>query len=490
MHYFMSRKFSFALIVLGSLTLFSSCGEDDDPIGEEDDPIGEEIRRNQNVNDWILENMDEWYLWNDKLPVKTNKNLDPKNYFESLLYRASDRFSGIQENFTELLESLSGVQLEAGYDFTGGGWDENSMAGLITYVKPNSPASQAGLKRGDFFLTINGARLPRNNDEVLRNLQNALYANHTLEIIEGNSIREVPLSVVKYEENPIFLDTVYEISNKKIGYLIYNFFAQDNGDNSLAYVKELNQVFGKLQEQSINELILDLRYNSGGAMSTSVALASMIANRPSSDLFAKEEYNSLLDSYLREVGGANYNKTFFQDQIEKYDMKGTVLERVAINKLTGLNRIYVLTSSNRTASASELIINGLKPYMDVVLIGTTTVGKNVGSVILYERDPQKQKNNTWGMLPIVFKIMNAANSSDYGNGFLPDVEVDEYQELPLFPLFPLGDTEEVMLRTALTHIGVRAEKNNLRAEKTAPFSFRPVISSIDLTPARKNVVLD
>ncbi|GHT26744.1 hypothetical protein AGMMS4957_22170 [Bacteroidia bacterium] len=182
------------------------------------------------------------------------------------------------------------------------------------------------------------------------------------------------------------------------------------------------------------------------------------------------------------------NKAFFQDQIEKYGMDGrTVLERVPINKLIGLNRIYVLTASDRTASASELIINGLKPYMNVVLIGTTTVGKNVGSVILYERDPQKQKNNTWGMLPIVFKIMNAANSSDYGNGFVPDVEVKEHQELPIFPL---GDTEEVMLRTALTHIGVRAEGNNLRAEKTAPFSFRPVISSIDLTPARKNVVLD
>ncbi|GHT53049.1 peptidase S41 [Bacteroidia bacterium] len=478
MHYFMSRKISLALVVLGSLTLFSSC--------EEHDFIDEEIRRNQNVNDWILENMEAWYLWSDNLPVKTDKNLEPGEYFESLLYRG-DRFSWIQENFIELLESLSGVQLEAGYDFTLGRSDDNSLVGLINYVKPNSPASQAGLNRGDFFVTINGAQLSTNNDDLL----NALSANHTLGIITQNTIREVSLSVVKYEENPIFLDTVYEISNKKIGYLIYNFFAQDNGNNSLAYVKELNQVFGKFQEQSINELILDLRYNSGGAMSTSVALSSMIANRPSSDLFGKEEYNSLLDSYLRETGGANYNKTFFQDQIEKYDGNGIVLERVAMNKLTGLNRIYVLTS-NRTASASELVINGLQPYMNVVLIGTTTVGKNVGSVTLYEKDPQKQKNNTWGMQPIVVKLMNADNSSDYSNGFLPDVKVVEYQELPLF--LPLGDTEEVMLRTALIHIGVRAElspeNNNLRIEKTAPFSFRPVISTIDLTPARRNVFLD
>ncbi|GHT79560.1 hypothetical protein AGMMS50262_23410 [Bacteroidia bacterium] len=253
----------------------------------------------------------------------------------------------------------------------------------------------------------------------------------------------------------------------------------------------MNQVFGKFQEKGINELILDLRYNSGGAITTSIALSSMIANQTSSDLFGKEEFNALIDSYFREAEGANYNKLFFQDRIEKYDMDGTVLERVAINKLTGLNRIHVLTS-NRTASASELVINGLQPYMNVVLIGTTTYGKNVGSVTLYEEDPQKQKNNTWGIQPIVVKFTNATHSSDYGNGFVPDVEAGEYQELPLF--LPLGDTEEVMLRTALIHIGVRAERsqqnNNLRAEKTATVSFRPVISTIDLTPARRNVFLD
>ncbi|GHT75620.1 hypothetical protein AGMMS50262_11450 [Bacteroidia bacterium] len=203
MHCFISRKISLALIVLGSLTIFSSC--------EEQESISEKIRRNQNVNDWILENMEMWYLWNDKLPVKTNKNLEPEKYFESLLYKEGDRFSWIQENFTELLESLSGVQLEAGYDFSLGLLDDNSLVGLINYVKPNSPASQAGLKRGDFFLTINGVQLPKNNDETLRNLLNALSANHTLGIITQNTIREVSLSVVKYEENPILLDTVYEI---------------------------------------------------------------------------------------------------------------------------------------------------------------------------------------------------------------------------------------------------------------------------------------
>jgi C-terminal processing protease CtpA/Prc len=481
MPYFISKKIKLALILLALLTVISSC--------EQHDPVSDEIIQNQNVNEWILDNMKTWYFWSDKLPSKTNKNMNPDAYFESLLYKAEDRFSWIQENFTELQESLSGIQMEAGYDYSLGMLEaEGDLIGLINYVKPNSPASEAGLKRGDIFLTINGTQLTRSNYQTLLS---AISSAHTLGIVEQNTTRQVSLSVVKYEENPILLDTIYEISNKKIGYLVYNFFAQDNGNNSLSYVKELNQVFGKFQESGINELILDLRYNSGGAISTSIALSSMIANRTSSDLFAIEEYNSFIDSYFRKAEGENYNKAFFQDQLIKYDTQGNVLENVPIHKLTGLSQVYVLTS-NRTASASELVINGLIPYLKVVLIGKLTYGKNVGSITLYEEDPEKQKDNTWGMQPIVVKLANVNKSSDYGNGFAPDVEVSEYKT---FPLLPLGNTDETMLQTALIRMGIltkQSPSNTIRsdAEKSELLPFHPVSSSIDRTPVRRNVYLD
>jgi C-terminal processing protease CtpA/Prc len=477
MQHFISKKISLTLILLALLTIISSC--------KDDDPVSDEISRNRNVNDWILENMKTWYLWSDKLPSKTNKNLNPVDYFESLLYKKEDRFSWIQENFIELKEMISGIQMEAGYDYSLGQVEEsNDVMGLINYVKPNSPASKAGLKRGDFFHTINGTQLTIDNYQTLLG---KISSAHTLGIGDIERVhKSVSLSVTKYEENPILLDTIYEINNQKIGYLLYNFFAQDNGNNSLAYVKELNQVFGQFQGSGINELILDLRYNSGGAITTSVALSSMIANRTSSDLFAMEEYNSFIDSYFRKAEGENYNKVFFQDQLEKYDTKGNVLESVPVNKLAGLNQLYVITSE-RTASASELVINGLIPYMKVILIGETTYGKNMGSVTLYEEDSEKQKNNTWGMQPIVVKLANVNNESGYGNGFAPDEIVSEYKHLPLLPL---GNTDEVMLQTALIRMGVVSANSLRSAGKTENLPFHPVSSSIDRTPVRINAYLD
>src|SRR5690606_22852325 len=110
------------------------------------------------------------------------------------------------------------------------------------------------------------------------------------------------------------------------------------------------------------------------------------------------------------------------------------------NTLTG-NRLYVLTSSG-TASASELIINGLKPYMDVFLIGDVTYGKNVGSIAI---EDEENPENKYGLLPIVTQSFNSLDESDYSTGFTPNIPINENTER----LRMLGDVNEIMLRTAL-----------------------------------------
>ena len=147
--------------------------------------------------------------------------------------------------------------------------------------------------------------------------------------------------------------------------------------------------------------------------------------------------------------------------------------------------MYALVT-NSTASASELLINGLKPYMYVTLIGDTTYGKNVGMWFIYETDPVKQKDNRWGMLPIVFKTFNSANRSDYSNGFTPDIAASEYDLLPLLP--PLGDTNEPLLTAALVNMGVK-DASVIRREMKV-FDSRPLMSSIDRAPVRKNMIRD
>jgi len=471
------KKILYLFVLLLLLTINFSC-EKDDPIPQDPTEIA-----NQNINNWILENMQTYYLWNDQIPSKTDKSLNPSDYFYSLLYK-DDRFSWIQENYTDLLDLLSGIEMEAGYDFTLMRLRLNSsdVVGIINYVKPNSPASETDLKRGDLFRTINGKNLTEDN---YSELIGELSSPHTLGIIDLNlnPVKDIALSVTKYAEDPVLLANVYTIAGKKIGYLVYNFFAEDNGDNTNAYAKELNTIFGQFKTTGINELILDLRYNSGGSVATCAELSSMISNRGKSDIFGLMQYNTILEQALKKQVGADYDKTYFADNIQKLDSKGNVTESVPINKLTTLNRLFVITS-DRTASASEDLINGLKAYMNVILIGGVTYGKNVGSITIYEDDPVKQKTNTWGMQPIVVKFANAKGDSDFGNGFKPDAEISEYDYL----LEPLGDINEPVLLTAFAQMGVANAPASLRANKEN--RFISVYSSIDRTPIRRNAYIN
>jgi C-terminal processing protease CtpA/Prc len=309
---------------------------------------------------------------------------------------------------------------------------------------------------------------------------------HTLYVgdIRTEIFRTVSLSVVKYEENPILLDTVLALGDKKIGYLVYNMFAADNGDGSISYEKELNNVFGQFKTAGINELILDLRYNGGGLISTAVALASMISGKTSSELFSVMQFNKPYGDYL-DTNYPAYTKDYFMDYLVRYNASGTaIVERTAINKLAGLTQLYVIATGN-TASASELVINGLRPYMDVHIIGSTTYGKNVGSVTIYESDPVKQKTNTWGMQPIVLKIANSVGFSDYGRGFTPTVVVKNEDET-----IPFADLNELMLRAALQHMQIPssllATSRSVRHEQQLT---QPLWSSDMRNLARKNMYI-
>src|SRR5688572_7825190 len=129
--------------------LLTSCDEEDPlPVSEVKNEVVNES--NAYVNSWILENMEYWYLWNGELPSASDKNLDPESFFGSLL-DPEDRFSWIQENYRDLLNSLQGITKEAGYEFVLYREKEGSDNVLmqILYIKPDSPATTAGLKRGD-----------------------------------------------------------------------------------------------------------------------------------------------------------------------------------------------------------------------------------------------------------------------------------------------------------------------------------------------------
>jgi C-terminal processing protease CtpA/Prc len=193
------------------------------------------------------------------------------------------------------------------------------------------------------------------------------------------------------------------------------------------------EVFSDFQTAGITELIIDLRFNRGGSETATINLASLIAKDvTTSTIFAKREYNDLVeDAILNDPQfGSEFLLSRFEDLPENIGSQ--------------LTRVYILTSAN-TASASELLINGLRPFMEVKLIGNTTYGKNYGSITITD---DENPSNKWGMQPIVVKSYNSLDQSDYDNGFTPDI-LDEDNDLVLYPL---GDVNERLLNRALEDI--------------------------------------
>lgn len=421
------------------------------------------------VNNWIYDEMSVYYLWNDLIPDKPNYSLKPNRFFNSLLNHYDpiknpngDRFSWIQENYTELLGSLSGVQShEIGFEYTFAYANEaaTKLFAIVLYPKLGTSAYEKGIKRGQFITQVDGKEITNTNYRTIFNG----VGSKTLSIAdwvfdaENNeynltAIGDINIRTEKnFAEQPVYLDSVYTINNKKIGYLVYNFFATGRSDESHEYDRMLMNSLSSIQKEGAQEMILDLRYNGGGRVSTAIALASaLVTDRSTNNVLVTAEYNDIVHTALKKESGADYNKDFFIDKI-----KGTNISVPALN----LPKLYVLITGG-SASASELVINGLKPYMDVVLIGETTYGKNVGSITIYEDDDPKNK---WGMQPIIVKYYNSAGESDFTAGFTPDFEVDEFETLRLVEF---GNTEDPLLRVALNQITGNAlqSKSMIRRE--------------------------
>jgi C-terminal processing protease CtpA/Prc len=116
-----------------------------------------------------------------------------------------------------------------------------------------------------------------------------------------------------------------------------------------------------------------------------------------------------------------------------------------------MTKVYVLTSAS-TASASELVINGLKPHITVVQIGDVTTGKNVGSVTLYDSPTfgkeNRNPNHRYAMQPLVLKIVNSEGFGDYQNGLQPNFALKE----TVSNLDVLGSASEPLLKLAIAKI--------------------------------------
>lgn len=442
-----------AFIAVGVLLLFGCKKDIDDEItSAATTENGETI--NLEVQDFIWKGLNVFYLWQADVTdladtrfaatvqqtTLNNKSYynylntyasDPKVLFDYLRY-SEDRFSYITDNYTELENSFQGVSLSTGMEYRLSRYgSSNEVLGYVRYVLPNTSAEKNGIERGDIFLSVDGTAL------TLDNYYDLLFNDNTtitIEIyrIEGTTLvstgRTVTLDKAEITENPVYITKIIEQGDHKIGYLMYNGFVRN-------FDTQLNTAFGELKAAGITDLVVDLRYNGGGAISSAIYLGSMITGQFTGQIFAKERWNDKLNS---RYGSYNY----FVDVM-------STANNEAINSLN-LDKVYILATGS-TASASELVINGLKPYIDVVQIGTTTVGKNQGSITIYDwidNNGNRNPNHKWAMQPIVLKIENAAGVGDYTSGLTPNIKFEE--DIANFGV--LGQADEPFLAKAIQAI--------------------------------------
>ena len=459
-----------SLLLLSIFALLLSCREKN--VVPDGNPVDTE------VNSWIYDNMKTWYFWNDKLPASPDFKPDPQSFFQSILYKYDatlrpdgDRFSWLQESADELKASLSGETTSTGLEFRliryASGADD--LFGVVTYAIKGSPAEKAGFRRGDFFTHVNGQKL------TVGNYSNLLYTGSEAKVftlgeldadkkvVSSAVTRTVPPAVI--QADPVFFDTTFVKGDKRVGYLVYHqFIPGPNGSSNNLYDQELEKVFADFKSKNVNELVIDFRYNRGGYVSSATQIASLIGKGTSDkDVFYYKEYNKTVTPDLEK----QYGKDYFHDNF--------------LNKTQNLggnlNRVFFLTSTS-TASASELVINGLKPFMNLFLIGGKTTGKNVGSITLSD----KSKRIKWGIQPIVSRSSNSLHSSDYTAGFTPDVAKTEGTLL-----YPYGDPRDPLLGEALFQIfGTRIARRGVE-EVDLPNVGPEVHSSIDQHAAGGNM---
>ncbi|AZA76192.1 peptidase S41 [Chryseobacterium sp. G0186] len=391
----------------------------------------------ESVNVWVQDSMKRYYYWADQMPAKPDYHLPVKDFFKSLL-APQDRFSFIvnTEDSSSYPRSIRNMY---GFDYTVIQLVNGEVVAVVKLVLKNSPAFNAGLERGMIITKINGKAVTAANAETITgSMKDFTVLDLGVGSWKNGTVTDEKEVKVYYGfsfEQPV-LSKVFEKNGKKVGYLyIYDF---PDGMTSV-----FNQKFAEFKAAGVQELILDLRYNYGGSVSAAAALCSLIPSGISS--------GSPFILFKGNKNGGQVKRTFAQ-QIA-YDPKALDFNALRANAL-GLNKVYILTS-NSTASAAEIVINNLKPYLQVIQIGNTTLGKDMAGFTV--EDKRKPKHISWQIHPVIYKVFNADGSGEYSNGITPQIMVNKYTELPLLPL---GDPAETLISSVLNGTNLRSTGHN------------------------------
>ncbi|WP_341225752.1 S41 family peptidase [uncultured Arcticibacterium sp.] len=449
------RKVTSATLLVGFICVFSACKEDD-VISPTTLTVPETTKEtnttNSLVNNWAYDTMKDAYYWSSEMVSLSNLDvsLDPFSFFEKLIYNREtiDRFSSLTDDFEALENDFNGISKIFGLRYTIAYLDNSStnLGLFLSQITPGSAAEAAGMKRGDVIITIDNQNITSANfSSLFSSSDTHSFGFGKLENDVWVSEGAVSVTSMVTEENPVAYSGIIDlpVSGRKLGYLLYTQFIPGSADE---YDNQLRSIFADFKSNQVSELVLDLRFNGGGYISSAEVLSSLIGkNTKTSDIFYIEKWNESYESYLRSAYGSNYFNHSFLNEPNNIGNQ--------------LSRVFVLTS-NSTASASELVINGLEPYMEVITVGENTYGKNLFGTLVGD---EVNKSN-YGIYVMLGETTNALGQSGYGtvDGITPDYYIEDNQ----IPYLPIGDYNETLFSQVLDILGEKTLASARLGNKT------------------------
>ncbi len=488
-----------------ALIFVFGCKKTPDPIKGPENETRADLTR-----DSIYKYAKQIYLWSDALPTEatfnvkrfTTKSTDFLNYEQELIaltqykintgtglpyeyYRYASGGAEITDSKYSYISDITNKNPTAfipnkksAVDLEGNGNDFGVKLGVylqgeetngkqefvlyVTAVYQNSPADKAGIVRSHKILKINDKKLGDDYKSEIAGINSAFSADKIA--LEGvtyvNGKADAPFTInldkAVYKSSPVYTSKVFTVGAKKIGYLAYARFSTLTNSKP-----DFDIAFEKFAAANVTDLIVDLRYNGGGYVNTAQYLIDQIA--PSSlssarNVMYSEYYNPLMQS-----GGATILKNQplldasgkVQKQGERIinyyeDIDYSVVTNTEVfqkkGPLTGVTKVVFIVSGN-TASASELVINSLKPYITVKMVGRKTYGKPVGFFPI-------RIENKYDVYYSLFQTRNSEGKGDYFNGFVPDVPFTDISRNDLDdPRNNFGDPEEYYTSVALKEFG-------------------------------------
>ena len=402
---------------------FASCGVDRWP--EYAEQTGKDI--------WIDSVMRQNYLWNYTIPESKYLNFftAPTTFLQSILYKAEDNSLSKVDTFYKTPPPSYGFN----YILQKSASNDTAYYALVSYTLPNSPASDAGLKRGDWITQVNNQILVQNNAAKL------LSSGEALDLLVGEyetipatdttsaswTVKEsanIEMSAMRsVAENPInYYSVINTTSGIKLGYLVYNQFIAGSESDPDVYNKELLEISNYFYKEGVTHFALDLRYNKGGNFDCTHLLASLFA--PTSAL------------------GSNYASLTYNSEKSYKDATWTYnQELISGGSNLNISQGFVITSSQTSASVTGVFLNCLSPLKRWGLVGA--------SVSCWGMAAEQYVNPyySWSVSPIVCYVANSEGETGQSGSFTPTVSIAENSDLANF--LPFGNIQETLLKAVI-----------------------------------------